>query len=321
MEELFLNDQNQNLILGSTTRRTFIKKMIGTGAMLTLGGFEAFGRPEKRQTKLTILHTNDVHSRIDPFPLDGGKTAGRGGAIRRASLISEIRETEKNVLLFDAGDIFQGTPYFNFYKGEPEIKLMSAMGYDACTMGNHDFDNGIEGFEKQITAHASFPVLVANYNFDNTALQDKTLNYKIFKVDNLKIGVFGIGIELDGLVPKKLYGETQYLDPIEKANKTANFLRYEEGCSLVVCLSHLGYKYENKKISDLVLAEQSKNIDLIIGGHTHTFLNEPMKIQNQIGKQVLVNQVGWAGLQLGRLDFVFDKISKKTFYKASSIKI
>ena len=258
--------------------------------------------------KLTILHTNDQHSRIEPFDSSYSRNPNQGGFARRATLIQQIRSQEKNVLLLDAGDIFQGTPYFNFYGGELEFKLMSMMGYDAATMGNHDFDNGLEGFLKALP-NAKFPFITSNYDFSNTILDGKTEKYKIFKKDGIKVGLFGVGIELDGLVGKKQYQETKYLNPVEIAQHYADFLRKEKGCDLVICLSHIGFDYRDDadKISDKKLAAQTDNIDLILGGHTHTFLPEPQSFTNKSGKNVLVNQVGWAGLLLGRIDFYFDK--------------
>ena len=257
---------------------------------------------------MTVLHTNDQHSRIEPFDSSYSRNPNQGGFARRATLIQQIRNQEKNVLLLDAGDIFQGTPYFNFYGGELEFKLMSMMGYDAATMGNHDFDNGLEGFLKALP-NAKFPFITSNYDFSNTILNGKTEKYKIFKKDGIKVGLFGVGIELDGLVGKKQYQETKYLNPVEIAQHYADFLRKEKGCDLVICLSHIGYDYRDDadKISDKKLAAQTDNIDLILGGHTHTFLPEPQSFTNKSGKNVLVNQVGWAGLLLGRIDFYFDK--------------
>lgn len=256
--------------------------------------------------KLTILHTNDQHSRIEPFDASYSRNPNQGGFARRAHLIKEIRKAENNVLLLDSGDIFQGTPYFNMFGGELEFKLMSMMGYDASTMGNHDFDNGLEGFLK-VLPNAKFPFICSNYDFKNTILDGKTESYKIFMKNGIKVGIFGVGIELDGLVGKKQYKETKYLNPVEIAQHYADFLKKEKKCDLVICLSHIGYKYDDNKISDVTLAPQTENIDLILGGHTHTFLPEPQKYTNKAGKTVLVNQVGWAGLLLGRIDFYFDK--------------
>lgn len=260
--------------------------------------------------KLTILHTNDQHSRIEPFDASYTRNPNQGGFARRAQLIKDIRSKENNVLLLDSGDTFQGTPYFNLFGGELEFKLMSMMGYDASTMGNHDFDNGLEGFLK-VQPNAKFPFICSNYDFKNTVLDGRTQPYKIFNKNGIRVGVFGIGIKLDGLVGKKQYGETKYLNPVEIAQHYSNFLKNEKKCDLVICLSHIGYKYDNEDyISDVKLAPQTENIDLILGGHTHTFLPEPQKFTNRAGKTVLVNQVGWAGLLLGRIDFYFDENKK-----------
>jgi 5'-nucleotidase len=261
--------------------------------------------------KVTILHTNDTHSRIEPFPMDGGKLQGRGGAARRAYLINQIRQQEENLLLLDAGDIFQGTPYFNYFKGEIEIKLMSQMGYDAAAIGNHDFDGGLENLKTQINNHANFPLICANYNFKNTALDKDVLPYKIFNKAGLKIGVFGLGVKLDGLVPKKLYLETEYQEPLTVANQTAQLLKQELNCDFIIALSHLGYSYKDTQISDLKIAAETQFIDLIIGGHTHTFLDKPTAVQNKDGKEVFVSQAGWAGVILGRIDIYFERGSNK----------
>ena len=260
--------------------------------------------------KLCILHTNDVHSRVEPFAMDGSKYQGLGGVARRAALIAKIRADEANVLLLDAGDIFQGTPYFNLYGGEIEMKLMTAMGYDATTMGNHDFDNGLEGFYKQLH-HAKFPVICSNYDFSNTLLGKSTVPFKVFHKGGLKIGVFGVGIELKGIVEDKNYGDTVYVDPVMKANEMALLLRLDLKCDLVICLSHLGYSYRNDKVSDKVLAAQTRNIDLIIGGHTHTFMDVPEDVKNLDGLVTTINQVGFAGINLGRVDYYFERYKGK----------
>jgi len=291
-------------------RRKFIQNTTSGILVLGLGGFPTELFAKSNTTKLTILHTNDVHSRIDPFPMDGGKYQGLGGAAKRATLIDKIRKEEDNVLLFDCGDILQGTPYFNFYEGSLEFELMNSMKYDAATIGNHDFDAGIEKLAEHLN-NVSFDMLNCNYNLSNTPLQKGVKKYKIFEFEEIKIGVFGLGIELDGLVPAGLFGETEYLNPMENANKTASTLKNDLKCDLVVCLSHLGYKYESNRPSDVLLAKNSKDIDLILGGHTHTFLDIPTSIQNKNGNEVLVNQVGWAGIRLGRLDFYFTKAKKR----------
>ena len=227
-----------------------------------------------------------------------------GGMRKLGGLIHQIRTQEKNVLLLDSGDIFQGTPYFNKYKGEVELKIMSNLGYDASTMGNHDFDNGIEGFKK-VLPHSNFPFLCSNYDFSNTILDGETKTHLVKKVDGIKVGLFGIGIELNGLVEKRLFKETKYLDPLEQANFYAKKLKEDYHCDLIICLSHLGYSYDSTKVSDLVLARKSENINIILGGHTHTFLEEATKVNNKRGQTVLVNQAGWGALSLGRIDVEF----------------
>lgn len=297
-------------------RRNFIKTgVIATAATaLSLDTLDALASGEVK--KLTILHTNDVHSRIEPFPMDGSRNQGLGGVARRAALIKKVRLQEPNVLLLDAGDIFQGTPYFNLYGGELEIKLMSDMGYDAATMGNHDFDNGVEGFYRQLP-HANFPILVSNYDFSDTVMHKSTQPYKIFNKQGLKIGVFGIGLELKGLVGEQNYKGTIYQDPILKANEMADLLKNEFKCDLVICLSHLGYKYADNKVSDQTLALNNDNIDLIIGGHTHTFLREPQDVKNRAGKITTINQVGFAGINLGRVDYYFEQYRGKKLLTSS----
>jgi 5'-nucleotidase len=290
-------------------RRRFVQQFSAAGALITTGTFplDALTKPEFQH--LTILHTNDVHSRIDPFPMDGSRMQGQGGVARRSALIDAIRAEQPNVLLFDSGDIFQGTPYFNMFGGELEIKAMSEMQYDATTIGNHDFDAGMDGLLKQLP-HATFPFIISNYDFSNTVLHNHTQPYTTFQRGDLKIGVLGLGIELYGLVPDALYGETQYQDPVVFANRTASFLRNEEKCDYVICLSHLGYRYQGEKVSDIVLAQQSSDIDLILGGHTHTFMERPELHENASGRPVLINQVGWGGVRLGRIDMTFERNRK-----------
>lgn len=296
-------------------RRHFIQQTAVASTLIGLGGMglQSFSSNSKQ---ITILHTNDVHSHIDPFGPEDGRNANQGGVARRFSLIESIRKENPNTLLFDAGDIFQGTPYFNYYGGELEFKLMSMLKYDAATIGNHDFDNGIDGLYAQLP-HAKFEFISANYDFTNTVMDTHVKPYKTFGLDGIKIGVFGLGIELDGLVNKNMYKETVYLDPIETAQDMTRILKVNENCDLIICLSHIGYEYNSKKISDLKLARATKDIDLIIGGHTHTFLPKPTIEKNSESKDVLVNQVGCYGINLGRIDFYFDTDKRKVSNGAS----
>ena len=291
----------------------------GAGSLLGLGLLSSsYKSADDDHVRIVILHTNDVHSHIDPFPDNDPKYAGLGGVVRRAALISKIRSEEKNVLLFDAGDIFQGTPYFNMYGGEIEMKLMSKMGYDASAIGNHDFDGGLENLVKQLQ-HASFPMICANYDFTGTPMEGKTVPYRIFEKEGVKIGVFGLGIELSGLVDSRLYGKTLYLDPIVKAAEMSHVLRKEKKCDVVICLSHLGYKYENEKVSDVVLGKKSLGIDVIIGAHTHTFLDKPTILKNREGKNVYITQVGWAGIRLGKITISTNKKTRKNTLESHSV--
>ncbi len=294
-------------------RRDFIQQASLGTALISLGGIGLSSCTSNvKAKKITILHTNDVHSHIDPFGPKDGRNANKGGVARRASLIESIRKENPNTLLLDAGDIFQGTPYFNYYGGELEFKIMSMLKYDAATIGNHDFDNGIDGLYAQLP-HAKFNFLSANYDFSNTVINTHVKPYKVFNIDTIKIGVFGLGIELEGLVDPRLYKETKYLDPVEITQDITRALKNDEQCDLIICLSHLGYSYksESNKISDLRLAEATKDIDLIIGGHTHTFLPKPTITKNIEGKNTLVNQVGCYGINLGKIDFYFDSNHNK----------
>lgn len=285
-------------------RRNFITQTAAGGALLSLGGLSMAFEPSRKK-HITILHTNDVHSHIEPMSPNDPRNPNMGGIARRATLVEEIRRENPNTLLLDAGDIFQGTPYFNFYGGELEFKLMSKLKYDASTIGNHDFDNGIDGLYAQLP-HAEFDFISSNYDFSNTIMDGKTHPYRIFTKDGVKIGVFGLGIQLKGLVNEHLYKETLYLDPVEITEDMTRILKEEEKCDLVICLSHLGYEYDSNKISDVKLAESTSNIDLIIGGHTHTFMEKPAVVNNKDGKKVMINQVGCFGLYLGRVDFYLD---------------
>jgi len=301
-------------------RRIFIKQTAAAATLIGLGEITLTSCNQKNNEKhITILHTNDVHSHIEPFAINHPKYPNLGGIARRATLIEKVRLENPNTLLLDAGDIFQGTPYFNFFGGEVEFKLMSKLKYDATTIGNHDFDNGVGGLNKQLP-HANFDFLIANYNFKNTILDEKTKPYKIFIKDGIKIGVFGLGIELKGLVDPLLYKETKYLNPIEMAQDMGRILKEEKNCDLVICLSHLGYHYKNEKnkISDLSLAKKTNNIDLIIGGHTHTFLPKPTVVKNKNDENILINQVGKWGINVGRIDFYFDA-TKNISAKGKSI--
>ena len=297
-------------------RRHFINKIIGS-TIFGLGfPLPNFGNEILKNKKITILHTNDVHSHIDPFPKDDSFNPSRGGIIARAKLINDIKKDNPFTLILDAGDIFQGTPYFNFFKGEIELKLMNELGYNAATLGNHEFDNGVKQLAKSME-FANFPFLNSNYDLKNTPLENKVENFKIFELNDVKIGIFGIGVELNGLVDKKLFHGVKYLDPIEISFEMTRQLKNDENCDIIICLSHLGHDigYMEGKMCDLNLAKKTKDIDLIIGGHSHTFMEQPVITENLIGKKVMINQVGCFGLNMGKIDFYLSSNSNYNFSK------
>lgn len=290
-----------------SNRRNFIKQSIvlGGGA-LTLGLYpnELFASGEL--IKLTVVHTNDIHYHLEPFPETDAEYAGRGGLERIASIVSRYRKENPNLLLVDSGDMFQGTPYFNYFKGDLILKIMSKMGYEAGTLGNHEFDNGLNDILSALKC-AAFPIVNSNYDFSDTVLAGHTKSHLILKKGGVKVGIYGLGIELFGLVTKQNYGDTRYLNPLETALKMEHLLKKEHNCDLVICLSHLGFSYKENKISDKSLAPQTKYTDLILGGHTHTFLDKPLLLKNAEGKPILVNQAGWGALAVGKIDLVFDR--------------
>jgi len=302
------------------SRRDFIKTAVFGAGFLALNCSALGNILSKDIKKITILHTNDTHSHIEPFPNNDPKYPGLGGAARRAALIKKIRAEEKNVLLFDAGDVYQGSPYFNFYGGEIEFKLMSEIKYDAMTLGNHEFDNGLDGIASKLQ-FLNFPIISSNYDFNNTILNGKFLEYKVFNVDDVKIGVFGLTVDPKGLIDPEKYKGAVFHNPYEKAAYYSYFLKNEMKCDIIICLSHLGFDSDGNKACDINLAKQSKNIDLIIGGHTHTFLDKPCIFKNSDEKDVMVVQVGWAGIKLGKVDFFVIKETNFKYANFNSIKI
>jgi 5'-nucleotidase len=296
----------------SKTRRAFLKQSSYAGiGLIGLRSFSIADIPNDETRSLTVLHTNDMHSHIDPFPDDDPRYPGQGGMAERAHLIDRFRAQDPHLLLLDAGDIFQGTPYFNYFGGALEFELMSKMGYDAATMGNHDFDGGMDGFEKALDK-ADFPFICSNYDFTDSILEGKTIENKIIRRNGIRIGIFGLGVELDGLVDPRLYKGVRYLDPITVAHKQVEYLQKERKCDLVICLSHLGYSYEHAKVSDRVIADSVGGIDFIIGGHTHTFLERPEAITKSEKHTTYINQVGWAGVKLGAIQFNMSKEEKES---------
>ncbi|HEY0765186.1 MAG TPA: metallophosphatase [Pyrinomonadaceae bacterium] len=254
------------------------------------------------ETVITILHTNDTHSQIDPLPAND-VNAGKGGVARRATLVKRVRKENPNTLLIDAGDVLQGTPYFNFYKGEVEYKAMSAIGYDVGTLGNHEFDNGVEALAAALK-FANFDLVSANYDVKGTVLEQRVKRYVVKTVGGIKIGLFGLGVSPVGLITPDNFKGVTYVDPVVAARDVVKKLREEERCGLVVGMSHLGY-YEDGKRGDSLVAAQVDGIDFIASGHTHTFMKEPVFQTQPCGSKTLIFQVGKSGIYVGRVDFTF----------------
>lgn len=253
-------------------------------------------------TTITILHTNDTHSQIDPLP-PNDRNAGRGGVARRATLVRKIREENPNTLLVDAGDVLQGTPYFNFYRGEVEYKAMSAIGYDVGTLGNHEFDNGVEALAAALK-FANFDLVSANYDVKGTVLEGRIKPYVVKTVGGLKVGLFGLGISPVALITPANFKGITYNDPVVSAREVVKTLREKEHCALVVAMSHLGY-FESTERGDRQIASQVDGIDFIASGHTHTFMEKPVIQRQPCGADTLIFQVGKSGINVGRIDFTF----------------
>ena len=259
-------------------------------------------QPNAADTVITILHTNDTHSQIDPLPANDAN-AGHGGVARRASLVKRVRQENPNTLLVDAGDVLQGTPYFNFYKGEVEYKAMSAIGYDAGTLGNHEFDNGVEALAAALK-FANFDIVSANYDVRGTVLEQRVKRYVVKTVGGMRIGLFGLGVSPVALITPDNFKGVTYIDPVVAAREVVKKLREEERCSFVVCMSHMGY-YEDGQRGESFVASQVDGIDFIAGGHTHTFMKEPVTQTQPCGAKTLIFQVGKSGIYVGRVDFTF----------------
>jgi 5'-nucleotidase len=259
-----------------------------------------------QEKSLVVLHLNDTHSRIEPFPGNDSRNADKGGIVRQEAYIREVRQEEKNVFVFHSGDFVQGTPYFNLFDGEIEMEAANRMKIDAACLGNHEFDNGLAFLSKMIR-QTRFPFVATNLDFTGTPMEGLTQKYLILKRGGLKIGIIGLTINPDGLVAKQNYTGMKYSDPIESANRTADFLKKEKNCDWIICLSHLGYYPEGDRLGDVELAKNSRFIDLILGGHTHTFMQQPVRHTNLDGKEVVINQAGAYGINIGRLDIVWEK--------------
>lgn len=256
--------------------------------------------------EIYLFHTNDMHSRIEPFPENYQDTllAGKAGMVRRATFISQQREIHLDLLLFDCGDFSQGTPYYNIYKGEVEISMMNEMRYDAGTIGNHEFDFGLENMARLFRL-AEFPIVCANYDVTGTVLEGLVKEYVVLHRDGIKIGVFGLGAQLEGLVAKASYGDVKFEDPVSEAQRIADLLKMQEKCDLVICLSHLGWKGE--PYSDVELIENTCNIDVVLGGHSHSYFEKPEYYKNLDGVEVPLQQMGKHAAFIGKMVLTLQK--------------
>lgn len=264
----------------------------------------AYGQSSEK--KLYVFHTNDTHSRIEPFAEDFQDTvlAGKAGFVRRATFVREMRTRYPHLLLFDSGDFSQGTPYYNMFKGEVEVELMNEMKYDAGTIGNHEFDFGLENMAR-LFRMARFPIVCANYGVEDTVLDGLVKDYVVLKREGIRIGVFGLGAQLEGLVATENYGGVKFKDPIAEARKVVSVLRKKEHCDVVVCLSHLGWK--SGTYCDVKLIEQTRGIDIVLGGHSHSYFKEPRIYKNMDGKPVPLQQMGKNGAFVGKMILEFRK--------------
>ena len=282
-----------------------IRKGVFTLCMILICSLSSLGYAQVKE--LYIYHSNDTHSRIEPIDINSSdKYAGKAGYVRRATCIEQLRAEHKNMLLFDCGDFSQGTPYYNMFKGEVEIALINAMEYDAATIGNHEFDFGLDNMAR-LFRMANFPIVCANYDFGGTVLESLVKPYTIIEKEGLKIGVFGLSPRLEGLVQATNCEGVTYLDPVEVANNIAKELKENIKCDLVVCISHLGLRPSAlNQDSDEVLVRNTSNIDIVLGGHSHTLMNEPEIVLNTEGKGVPISQMGKNGVFLGEFKVTFE---------------
>ena len=256
---------------------------------------------QAQKKQLVILHTNDTHSAI--FPLNASlpdtMKAGRGGFLRRIAMLKEERKKNPDLLYFDSGDFFQGSAYFTMFKGDVEIGLMNLMGIDATTIGNHEFDFGLDNMAEMFKK-ANFPILCSNYDFTGTVMEGVTKPWTIIKRNGVKIGVFAVCPKMKGLVADKNCPGVKYLDPARVALETATMLKEQKKCDMVICISHLGWN-SNRGEDDQYMISKSRNIDLVLGGHTHTYMTSLEHWNNMDGKPVAVDQNGKSGIFVGKI--------------------
>lgn len=254
------------------------------------------------QKQIVILHTNDTHSTIEPVSQYSKvkEAAGKAGCVRRATMVKQLREQNPDILLFDSGDFSQGSTYYTMYKGEVEVGLMNIMGYNAATLGNHEFDFGLDNLAK-LARQALFPIVCSNCDFTGTPCQDVIKRYCVIERKGLRIGVFGLSPKIDGLIMKENIVGVKYIDPIEATKEVVTLLRGKEHCDIVVCLSHLGWGLAPEFIDDQLLISSTSGIDLVLGGHSHTYMREMEWVDNAEGMPVPVNQNGKHGAFVGKI--------------------
>ena len=255
---------------------------------------------EKKQ--LVILHTNDTHSTIHPLKstFEDSIVAGKGGVVRRMNLITEERRKSPDLLLFDSGDFSQGSPFYTMFKGDVEVGVMNTMGYDASTLGNHEFDNGMDNLAR-LAKMANFPLVCCNYDFTGSVLEGLIKPWITIMRHGVKIGVFGLAPELKGIVMENAINGVRYIDPIKATQETADYLRNVEKCDLIICLSHTGWDLWPKYIDDNHVFAATRNVDLILGGHSHTFMERLEYVTDKDGNKVPVDQNGNLGAYVGKL--------------------
>lgn len=255
---------------------------------------------QAQNKQLVVLHTNDTHSTILPLNPNLADTmkAGRGGFIRRIAMLKEERRKNPDLLLFDSGDFCQGSPYFTLYKGDVEVGLMNMMGYDAGTIGNHEFDFGLDAMAKMFK-NLNYPIVCSNYDFTGTVVEGLVKDYVILKRKGMKIGVFGLSPALSGLVSNDNCVGVKYLDPVKEANRVVDILKKKK-CDVIICISHLGWQ-DSYKDGDEYLVSGTRGIDLVLGGHSHTYFETLRYVKNLDGKEIPVDQNGKHALFVGKM--------------------
>ena len=256
----------------------------------------------KAQKQIVILHTNDTHSTIEPVSKYSKvkEAAGKAGCVRRATMVKQLREQNPDILLFDSGDFSQGSTFYTMYKGDVEVGLMNIMGYDTATIGNHEFDFGLDNLAR-LARQAKFPIVCSNCDFTGTPCQDVIKKYCVVVRDGVRIGVFGLTPKIEGLVMKENIAGVKYIDPIQATKEMVSVLRDKERCDIVVCLSHLGWKLAPEYIDDQVLISSTTGIDIVLGGHSHTYMKEMEWVDNAEGKSIPVDQNGKHGAFVGKI--------------------